>query len=60
MENRRKHIFFCIGWLLGDIYIYEILFWMHNDECVKGLKKHKTGMFNEYVHKRFENAISYK
>ena len=60
MKNRWKHRFFCIGWLLGDIYIYEIVFWMHTDECMKGLEKHKTGMFNEYVHKRFENARSYK
>ena len=33
---------------------------MHNDECMKGLERHKTGIFDEYVHKCFENAISYK
>ena len=29
-----------------------------NDECMKGLERHKTCMFNEYVHKCFENARS--
>jgi len=36
------------------------VFWMHNDECIKGLERHKTDMLNEYVHKCFENARSYK
>ena len=30
--------------------------WMHNNECMKGLERHKTDMFNEYVRKYFENA----
>ena len=46
--------------LSRDIYIYEMCVWMHNDECIKGLERHKTGMFNEYVRKHFENARSYK
>ena len=29
-----------------------------NDEYMKGLERHKTCMFNEYVHKCFENARS--
>ena len=36
------------------------VFRMHNDECMKGLERHKTGMFNEYMCKFFENARSYK
>ena len=36
------------------------LFWMHNDECMKGLERHKTGLFKEHVHKCFENERSYK
>ena len=36
------------------------VFWLHNDECMKGLERHKTGMFNEYMRKCFENTRSYK
>ena len=36
------------------------VFWMHNAECMKGSERHKTGMFNEYVRKCFENVRSYK
>jgi len=36
------------------------VFRIHNNECMKGLERHKTGMFNEYVHKCFENGRSYK
>ena len=44
-----------------EIFIsMRFIFWMHNDECMKGLERHKTGMFNEYVCKCFENARSYK
>ena len=44
-----------------EIFIsMRFVFWMHNDECMKGLERHKTGMFNEYVRKCFENARSYK
>ena len=34
-------------------------FWMHNDECMKGLERHKISMFSEYVCKFFEIARSY-
>ena len=44
-----------------EIFIFmRFVFWMHNDECMKGLERHKTDMFNEYVCKCFENARSYK
>ena len=33
-----------------------LVFGIHNDECMKGLERHKTGMFNEYVRKCFETA----
>ena len=44
-----------------EIFMFMIfVFRMHNDECMKGLKRNKTGMFNEYVNKCYENARSYK
>ena len=44
-----------------EIFIsMRFVFWMHNDECMKGLERHKTDMFKEYVCKCFENARSYK
>ena len=36
------------------------VFGMHNDECMKGLERHKIGIFIEYMRKSFENARSYK
>ena len=44
-----------------EIFMFmRFVFWVHNDEGMKGLERHKTGMFNEYVCKYFENARLYE
>ena len=62
LKNRKQvEIEMFLGILIIRRYSsMRFVFGMHNDECMKGLERHKIGIFIEYMRKSFENARSYK